>query len=114
LVYNFRRDEATERGHVRFDSEATLLEEDAWPLPLDQLIEKETEAELRTLLGQLDERFGAGTRAIFELRSQDVPWNEIVAIVELPLRTCSDRETKAKKWLFKRLSLQESRGGHHE
>jgi DNA-directed RNA polymerase specialized sigma24 family protein len=114
LVWNHRRDEETQRGHVRFDSEAALLAQDGWPGPPDLLIERETEAELWILLGQLDERFGAGTRAIFELRSQGVPWKEIVAIVELSVRTCSNRETAAIEWLYQRLSLQETRGRHHE
>jgi hypothetical protein len=110
LVWNHRRDEATRKGHVRFDSEAALLARDVWPGALDNLIEEETETELLALLGQLDERFGAGTRAILELRSQAVPWKEVIAIVDLPLRTCSDREARAKQWLTDRLSLHESRG----
>ena len=110
LVSNYRRDEATRKAHLSFDSEAVILGQDDWPGPPEQLINAEIEAELHTLLGQLDQKFGAGTQAVVELRSQGVPWKEVVAIVELPLRTCSNRDATARQWLSQRLSLQETKG----
>jgi RNA polymerase sigma factor (sigma-70 family) len=114
LVLNHQRNEATRRGHVCFDSEAVSRARDDWPSPPDMLIEEETETELWVLLDQLDEVFGVGTRAIVDLRAQDVPWSEVIDIVELPLRTCSSREKRAREWISERLSLEVAEGGRHE
>jgi DNA-directed RNA polymerase specialized sigma24 family protein len=114
LAWNHLRDERTRRGHVCIDMEAMQGARDGEPAPPEQLIQAEVSAELAVLLSQLDDRFGRGTRAIVVFRARGVPWDEIVGIVDLAVRTCSYRYQWAIEWLQERLSLQETRGGHHD
>lgn len=114
LALNRRRDEATRMRHVRLDFENAPESPGGDPGPLDVLVEEELRAELASLMDQLDDEVGAGTRAIVDFRSKGVPWQEIAGLVDLAERTCRYREEAATQWLYQRLSLQETRGGQHE
>jgi RNA polymerase sigma factor (sigma-70 family) len=72
---------------------------DGQPGPAVQAFLNECHADLPALLGELDERFGRGTRAIVDLRSRGVPWAEIAEIVSLSERTCSTRINEATTWI---------------
>ena len=74
----------------------------------------ELQDQLEAMLTELDVEFGLGTRAIVELRSQETPWKVIAESLDIPLRTCSDRHSKAEAWLRKRLSLPPRKRGGHE
>jgi DNA-directed RNA polymerase specialized sigma subunit, sigma24 homolog len=87
---------------------------DGQPGPGQEAFLNECRAKLPGLLAKLDERFGRGTRAIVELRSQGVPWARIVEIVSLSERTCSTRIKEATKWIAKCLSLEAARRGQDE
>jgi len=102
------------RSKVRSDTtaaEAATAEASSVP---DLAINDERLASLEQHLQGLDVKFGIGTRAIVDFRSQGMAWRDIVHATGIPLRTCSDRHTKAMTWLCDRLSLQPTQGGPHD
>ena len=66
-------------------TDSTIVESaaDDEPNTHDQVSSIEPEARLNSLLDELDVRFGLGTRAILEFRTEKIPWEEIATIVPL-------------------------------
>lgn len=106
--------EDAKRAKVRPDTtEAENAPADVQSVP-DLATNDERLAAIEQRLEQLDEKFGAGTRAIIDFRFQGMAWDPISHATGIPVRTCSDRYTKAMTWLCDRLSLQPAQGGRHD
>jgi RNA polymerase sigma factor (sigma-70 family) len=99
---------------LRGDSASLEGAPDNSPGPLTEAVEGELKANLEVVLDELEVRFGLGTRAIVEFRSEGMTWGEIVEALGIPLRTCTLRYQKAEAWTCKRLSLSLPEGGGHE
>jgi len=66
--------------------------------------EAEEQALLNAALSELDERLGAGTQLIVQLRSRDVKWKIVAQAAGIPLRTCRYRLKAAMAILQQRFS----------
>lgn len=96
------RRKATERRHLKVAADDPTI----GPQPVSDhaLFDDQDERLVRSRLvasrlDLLDEMFGPHTRAIMDLRSEDIRWSDIAAMTKLPLGTCRERHRQARTWL---------------
>jgi RNA polymerase sigma factor (sigma-70 family) len=109
-----KRERRRLRGIGRRGHEALLDESSSDPEVTSQVEAVELDERLEASLAELDIKFGLGTRAIVEFRAQKMTWKDIEDALSIPLRTCSDRHSRAVAWLRRQLSLPPRKGGDHE